>query len=73
MEIVIKTQKKKKHITRDAERGGGIIRIDDEACDVLEGILDKLNTKLSVRDLASLLIKEAANHAIIKEEDEEDA
>lgn len=70
MEIVIKA--KKKHISRDAERGGGIIRIDDEACDILEGILDKLNTKLSVRELASLLIKEAANHAIIKEESEEE-
>ncbi|MBQ8662503.1 MAG: hypothetical protein IJ471_01460 [Eubacterium sp.] len=70
MEIIIKSQKKKPRITRDNRKGGGIIRIDDEACDVLEGILDNLKTDISVRTLASLLIKEAANHAIIKEVEE---
>lgn len=70
MEIVIKSQKKKPRITRDERRGGGIIRIDNEACDVLEGILGNLETDISVRQLASLLIREAANHAIIKEEEE---
>lgn len=68
MEIVIKSEKKKHYITRDNRKGGGIIRIDSEACDVLEGILDNLNTDISVRQLASLLIKEAANNAVIKEE-----
>lgn len=70
MEIVIKSQKKKPRITRDERKGGGIIRIDNEACDVLEGILGNLETDISVRQLASLLIREAANHAIIKEEEE---
>lgn len=71
MEIVIRSEKKKHHITRDKRKGGGIIRIDSEACDVLEGILNNLNTDASVRYLASLLIKEAANNAIIKEEQAE--
>ena len=70
MEIIIKTPKKKQYITRDNRKGGGIIRIDEEACAVLEGILENLNAELSVRQLASLLIKEAANHAIIKEVEE---
>lgn len=72
MEIVIKaTKKKKQHITRDyAHGGGGIIRIDEESCDVLEGILDKLDANISVKQLASALIKAAADNAIIKEEEE---
>jgi hypothetical protein len=71
MEIVLKTKKKKQHIKRDETRGGdGIIRIDGEACDVLEGILNQLESPMSVRELASVLIKEAANYAIIKEEEE---
>lgn len=74
MEIVIKSKKKKKqYITRDyAHGGGGIIRIDEETCDVLEGILDKLDTKISVKELASTLIKAAVDNAVIKEEAEED-
>lgn len=73
MEIVIKSKKKKKQrIARDNKHGGGgIIRIDEESCDVLEGILDKLDSEISVKELASMLIKAAADNAIIKEEDEE--
>ena len=63
MEIVIKTKKR--------ESGGGIIRVSEEACDILEGIADKLNADVSIKDIASTLIKEAANNAIIKEEEEE--
>lgn len=73
MEIIIKNQKKKKqYITRDNKHGGGIIRIDEETRDVLEGILDKLNSKISVKELASTLIKAAADNAIIKEEEVEE-
>lgn len=73
MEIVIKKQKKKKqYIARDNTKGGGIIRIDDETCDILEGILDRLNSKISVKELASTLIKAAADNAVIKEEEEEE-
>lgn len=72
MEIVIKTKKKKPHIIRDKGKGGGIIRIDDEACDILEGIADKLESEISIKELASTLIRSAANNAIIKEEEEEE-
>lgn len=72
MEIVIKAKKVKQRIKRDEKRSGdGIIRIDGEACDVLEGVLNQLESYMSVRELASLLIKEAANQAIIKEVEEE--
>lgn len=73
MEIVIKSKmKKKQYITRDtAHGGGGIIRIDEEACEILDGILDKLGAHISVKDLASTLIKAAADEAIIKQVEEE--
>ena len=73
MEIVIKTPKKKKqYITRDGRHGGGgIIRIDEETCDILERILDELNTQISVKELASTMIKAAADNAVIKEEEAE--
>lgn len=70
MEIVIKAKKKEQHITRD-KSGGGIIRISDEACDILEGIANKLNGETCIKDIASTLIKAAADNAIIKEEEEE--
>ncbi|MFQ7652359.1 MAG: hypothetical protein ACLRK9_14635 [Roseburia hominis] len=72
MEIVIKTKKKKPRITRDKGKGGGIIRIDDEACDILEGIADKLESEISIKELASTLIRSAANNAVIREEEEEE-
>lgn len=73
MEIVIKTPKKKKQcITRDGRHGGGgIIRIDEETCDILERILDELSTQISVKELASTMIKAAADNAVIKEEEAE--
>lgn len=73
MEIVIKSKKKKKsYIARDSVKGGGIIRIDDESCDILEGIADKLTVTISIKALASTLIKAAADQAVIKEESEEE-
>ena len=71
MEIVIKAKKKKPRITRDKTKGGGSIRINDETCDILEGIADKLETEISIKELASTLIKAAADNAIIKEEEGE--
>lgn len=71
MEIVIKTKAKKKvTITRD--RHSGIIRIDEEACVLLEGILNKLTREVSVCQLASALIKAAIENAVIREEEEGD-
>ena len=72
MEIVIKTKKKKPRITRDKGKGGGIIRIDDEACDILEGIADKLESEISIKELASTLISSAAHNAVIREEEDEE-
>lgn len=72
MEIILPIKPKKKaRITRDKEKGGGIIRIDEEACQLIEGILNKLKNETSVKQLASVLIKAAADNAIIKEVEEE--
>lgn len=69
MEIVIKTKPKKKvSITRD--KHSGIIRIDEEACVLLEDIMNNLKHEVSVCQLASTLLKEAINNSIIKEEEE---
>ena len=69
MEIVVKTRQKKKiSITRD--KHSGIIRIDEESCQLLEGILNKLEHDVSVCQLASTLIKAAVNNSIIREERE---
>lgn len=70
MEIVLKTKPKKKiSITRD--KHSGIIRIDEEACVLLEDILNNLEREISVCQLASTLIKAAIENSIIKEEEEE--
>ena len=71
MEIVLKTKKKKKvSISRD--KHSGIIRIDEEACVLLEDILNNLDSKVSACQLASTLLKAAINNSIIKEEEDED-
>lgn len=72
MEIILPTKPKKRvRITRDKENGGGIIRIDEESCQILEGILNKLKNETSVKQLVSVLIKAAADNAIIREVEEE--
>lgn len=70
MEIVLRTKKKAK--IKRANGRGGIIRIDEESCQIIEGILNKLQGDMDVKQLASTLIKEAANNLIIKEERQED-
>ena len=71
MEIVLKTKPKKKiSITRD--KHSGIIRIDEEACVLLEDILNNLEREISVCQLASTLIKAAIENSIIKEEEEDE-
>ncbi len=60
--------KKEIKIARDRPGGSGIIRINKEACDVLEGVINKLtNDDISICKLASLLIINAAENNIIKE------
>ena len=69
MEIVLKTKRRKPIISR-RENGDGVIKIDAEACDILEGFLEKLGSDITVRQLASEFIKAAANDAIVKVEEE---
>lgn len=69
MEIVLKTKPKKK-ITITRDKHSGIIRVDEEACVLLEDILNKLTHDMSVCQLASTLIKAAVNNSIIREEEE---
>lgn len=69
MEIVLKTKRQEPFISR-RKNGDGVIKIDSEACDVLEGFLEKLDSRVSVRQLASAFIKAAANEAIVKTEDD---
>ena len=72
MERLIQTQKTTQLIARDKAKGGGVIRIDEEACDILEGIAKKLEASVSIKELASSFIKAAADNAVIKEEEEEE-
>lgn len=67
--ISIKRRKEVK-ISRGA-RGEGIIRIDSEAADLLESFLQKANGELSVKELASSMIKYASNDTIIRIEEED--
>lgn len=67
--IVVRPVKSK--INRGA-RGEGIIRIDAEATDILESLLMKTNGGITVKELASTLVKYAANDTIIKFEDGEE-
>lgn len=68
--IYIKSRPPVKRIKRDA-KGGGVIRINEEACDVLESVLEQITTEISVRELASIFICFAMDHGIVKEEEEE--
>lgn len=57
-------------INRDKQ--GAVIRITNEAADVLESILNKVHTgDISICKLASNLIEYAAKDTVIKVEDEE--
>lgn len=60
---------KPKTIARRKDGSSGIIRINEEACDILEGLLNRIRTNMSVCELASILIKGAVENNIIKEEE----
>ena len=72
MEIVIKAKKKKSAAISRRANGDGVIKIDGEACDNLERVQRELGVDISIRQLASLLINEAVNNAIIRVEEEDD-
>lgn len=71
--IIIIKKKRMTKINR-GNRGDGIVRIDTEATDILEKLLQETGGRFTVKELASQLLKYAANNTIIKieEEDEEE-
>lgn len=71
MPNVIKVRKKKEIKINRGAKGDGVIKIDSEAADVLEKLLSESDGELSVKELASSMIKYAANDTIISVEDEE--
>lgn len=74
MAHIITVKSRKRSQIKRGSRGEGIIRIGADAADVLEELLAKADGALTVKDLASELIKYAANDTIIKviEEAEEE-
>lgn len=68
--VIIVRRKRDVKISRNA-KGDGVIKIDSDAADLLEKLLRESDGELSVRELASTLIRYAANDTIIKIEDEE--
>lgn len=71
MPNIIRIKCKRKTAINRGARGDGIVRVDQEAVDILEEFLIKTNGQVSVKELASNLIKYAANDTIIKVEEEE--
>lgn len=69
--IITVSRKREVLISRNA-KGDGVIKIDGDSADTLERLLREAGGGLSVKELASALIKYAANDTIIKIEDEED-
>ena len=68
--VIIVRRKRDVKISRNA-KGDGVIKIDSDAADLLEKLLRESDGELSARELASALIRYAANDTIIKIEDEE--
>lgn len=70
--IITVSRRKEIKINRNT-RGDGVIKIDSDSADILERLLCEANADLSVKELASSMIKYAANDTIIKIDGEEDA
>lgn len=68
--IITVSRKSEIKINRDA-RGDGVIKIDCESADLLEELLKKAGGILSVKELASSMIKYASNDTIIRIDGEE--
>lgn len=66
--IIVIKKKKKNRINRNAN-GDGIVRLDKESTNALDQLLEEADGELSVKDLASALIKYAATNTIIKIEE----
>lgn len=72
MPDIIKVKRRKEIRIKRNTYGEGVIKIDSDAADVLEKMLSEFCGDLSVKSLASSMIKYAANDTIISMEDEED-
>lgn len=65
--LYINTNKPVRRIARTYRKNSGIIRLNNEACDILEDILNELNDEnISICNLASTMIITAAEQNIIK-------
>lgn len=69
--IITVSRRKEVKINRNA-KGDGVIKIDPDSADILERLLSEANADLSVKELASAMIKYAADDTIIKIDGEED-
>lgn len=70
MANVITVKKRKKIKINRSARGDGVIKIDAEAADLLEKLLGEADGELAVKELASALIKYAANDTVIRVEED---
>ncbi len=70
MANVITVKKRKKVKINRSARGDGVIKIDGEAADLLEKLLAEADGELAVKELASAMIKYAANDTVIRVEEE---
>lgn len=70
MPNVISIKRRKEIKISRGSRGEGVIRIDAGAADILEKFLQEANGELSVKKLASTMIKYASNDTIIRLEEE---
>lgn len=65
MEIIIR-KKQRYLITRTKrKKGGGIVRIDEDACLAIEQLCEDVGGNISISKLTSELIKQAAKEAVI--------
>lgn len=65
--IYVEGVRKRKQLISRNRNGSGVVRISPDACDLLENIAEELDIVVSATELASKLIKYAAEDNIIKE------
>lgn len=70
MPNIIKVKRRKEIKINRGAKGNGVIKIDCEAADLLEKMLSETDVVFSVKDLASSMIKYAANDTIISVDEE---
>lgn len=66
MPLILQANRPKAMKINRSSGGDGVVRIDGEACCILEEMFEKLGGGYSVKELVSVLIKHAADDAVIK-------